>query len=240
MLPPAVAVLCGTLGGLYFGGDGFGVSSSKGLLFSFLGPRRWLCVLAACTLLAAVCFFAGLWLLRRRPRHIHTRLRRQPHSHSPATQQHASGFAANLGGRFPCDDMPGTHTNLAAAITCLDSPNPRGCLGKSRVLFTGTTAIPVWQAALFLGFAGAFLCSILERPYRQAIGSQIAAAGPPCPCSACHLDGERVYLAYCVLRIIRFLCNAAGRHYERVECKLLAVFTDGRRPIPVTKMYWCI
>ncbi|MFA7451320.1 MAG: hypothetical protein WCY79_07160, partial [Bacteroidales bacterium] len=78
--PPAAAVLCGTLGGLYFGGGAGGAVS--GIFFRprpgpelslerTLGPglvfdprlRLWLWVLAFFTLLLLLCFFAGLWFL---------------------------------------------------------------------------------------------------------------------------------------------------------------------------------
>jgi ComEC/Rec2-related protein len=84
LLPPAVAVFCGTLGGLYFGGEGIGCSSSTGAYFSFsVGThlsfyKSWplLWVLAVFTLIVLLCFFVGLWLLRRRPGHSYLRLRR--------------------------------------------------------------------------------------------------------------------------------------------------------------------
>lgn len=81
LLPPAVAVFCGTLGGLYFGGEGIGCSSSTGAYFSFsVGThlsfyKSWplLWVLAVFTLIVLLCFFAGLWVLRRRPRYSYLR-----------------------------------------------------------------------------------------------------------------------------------------------------------------------
>lgn len=84
LLPPAVAVFCGTLGGLYFGGEGIGGSSSTGAYFSFsVGThlsfyKSWplLWVLAVFTLIVLLCFFVGLWLLRRRLGHSYLRLRR--------------------------------------------------------------------------------------------------------------------------------------------------------------------
>ena len=133
---------------------GLGFLLQKGCFFLFLGQAV---VVRFGGLHAAdrQSVFAGLWLLRRRPRHIHTRLRRQPHSHSRPHSKHAFRFCSKSCGALRQIPLRrharDSHQTSRLRQHARTHTKPRGCLGKSPCLFTGTTAIPVWQAALFLG-----------------------------------------------------------------------------------------
>jgi ComEC/Rec2-related protein len=181
MLPPAVAVICGTLGGLYFGellaGDFWkplepeyfvpGLAAGAGQT----ARVQWVFWALLCmTVLLLVLFFVSLWVFRRRPGHMHKRLKRNASKYISQSQ---------LRYRY------------------------------GRVLY---------YAGLVVLFCCALWNGLLQYVNIGSAESRVPA-------------GERNILC---LRVSDFpvpVLTAAGRHYERMECRLVMYSADGRKQI---------
>ena len=206
--PPAAAVLCGTLGGLYFGGGAGGAVS--GIFFRprpgpelslerTLGPglvfdprlRLWLWVLAFFTLLLLLCFFAGLWFLRRRPGHVHIR--------------------------------KGVGRASAGALRVYSQSQLRYRFGRP-LYFLGLAAL------CFVSFWNGFL---RQYPVGSGSGSGLGSGSGSGGASGSVLQsGEKVHLYLRVMDFPVFVVTAQGRHYQRVDCRLVAYAGDRYEEIP--------
>ena len=182
MLPPAVAVICGTLGGLSFGeflaGESWKTLELENLVTGLpavagqpAGIQWVFWGLLFMTVLLVVFFFASLWVFRRRPGHMHKRPGRT-----------ASSYISQSQLRFR----------------------------YGRVLF---------NIGLIVLFCCAFWNGLLQYVNPGKAWSRLPA-------------GERNILC---LRVTDFpvpVLTSAGRHYERMECRLLMYSADGRKQVP--------
>ncbi len=182
MLPPAVAVICGTLGGLSFGeflaGESWKTLELENLVTGLpavagqpAGIQWVFWGLLFMTVLLVVFFFASMWVFRRRPGHMHKRPGRT-----------ASSYISQSQLRFR----------------------------YGRVLF---------NIGLIVLFCCAFWNGLLQYVYPGKAWSRLPA-------------GERNILC---LRVTDFpvpVLTSAGRHYERMECRLLMYSADGRKQVP--------
>ncbi len=219
MFPPVAAVLCGTLGGLYF----------RGIPFFVFGPRWQLWVLAFLTLMLLLCFFVGLWSLRRRPGYVHV-------------------WKRGAGVRSRSDEGVRSQERV---LVCSQAQlryrfgRPLYCLGLVALF-----AVSFWNGHFRQEAERQYSkrqhaerqLSRMQRSERQLSKMQRserqhAEVSPP-QTPQTHLPAKSVFSpspdqkVFMFLRVLDFpveVVTKQGRRYQRMDCRLLSYSWDGYR-----------